>query len=358
MLEAHVFNALLSPESKATAFFSTMNFINGVVAPAFLFISGFAFVFSSNRKLDEFRKFKYQFWRQLGRIFLILLTGYLIHLPYRKFSLIRDYSSLEQLKLFYSVDILQCIAFGIFSLFVLRLLFKEDKNFRSILILLTVMINITSPWIWKSEFLNSLPLPIANYFVPHNGSIFPLFPWVSFMYAGAIFCSYYIKAKKENDEKNIFKKFSITGIIFVIIGYIVLFSGAEIFNELSMIRPNAFFVILRLGLVILVLVLFRFYEHKKGSSESFVTLFGRESFLIYWLHLQFIYRNLFEGVSLNSLVASRFNLIEGILTIVVLSVIMYSIAKIWQSLKFHNPELARNLLVAGLSIFGIYFFFF
>jgi uncharacterized membrane protein len=56
MIEVHVFNAFLLPELKQSDWFDILTFINGLVAPAFLFVSGFAFAVSSNSKLDDMRR--------------------------------------------------------------------------------------------------------------------------------------------------------------------------------------------------------------------------------------------------------------------------------------------------------------
>jgi len=40
MIEPHVFNTFLLPELKQTGWFSVVSFINGLIAPAFLFVSG------------------------------------------------------------------------------------------------------------------------------------------------------------------------------------------------------------------------------------------------------------------------------------------------------------------------------
>ena len=72
MIEVHVFNAFLLPELKQTNWFDVLTFINGLVAPAFLFVSGFAFAVSSGSKLDDMRKLKYPFWKKLWRYFSII----------------------------------------------------------------------------------------------------------------------------------------------------------------------------------------------------------------------------------------------------------------------------------------------
>ncbi|HMD13095.1 MAG TPA: heparan-alpha-glucosaminide N-acetyltransferase domain-containing protein, partial [Bacteroidota bacterium] len=42
MIETHVFNALLLPQLKEETFFKILTFVNGLVAPSFLFCAGLA----------------------------------------------------------------------------------------------------------------------------------------------------------------------------------------------------------------------------------------------------------------------------------------------------------------------------
>ena len=125
MIEVHVFNSLLIPELKETSWFSLLNFVNGLVAPAFLFVSGFAFIISSERKLDELRKYKKYFWNKLSRIGLIFLAGYSLHLPFFSFSKMIAENRLQNLVTWFNVDILQCIAAGLLLLLVLRIVIKK-----------------------------------------------------------------------------------------------------------------------------------------------------------------------------------------------------------------------------------------
>src|SRR5262249_37538765 len=47
MIETHTFNSLLKPFLKEEGWFHVLNFFNGLVAPSFLFASGWAFVAAS-----------------------------------------------------------------------------------------------------------------------------------------------------------------------------------------------------------------------------------------------------------------------------------------------------------------------
>ena len=127
MIEVHVFNSLIIPSMKSQQWFSILNFINGLVAPSFLFISGFAFAISANNKLDELRTFGKAFRKKTGRILMILILGYLLHFPVKSVFVEQlKWSSINWLPVF-RVDILQCIAAGLFLLFAAMLIIRKDK---------------------------------------------------------------------------------------------------------------------------------------------------------------------------------------------------------------------------------------
>jgi len=163
MIEVHVFNAFLLPELKLTGWFDILTFVNGLVAPAFLFVSGFAFQVSSGSKLDDMRKLKSPFWKKLWRYFSIILIGYALHLPYYSLSKVLNKSTPEQLQSFFAVDVLQCIGVGLLVLFALRLIIRSDKIYHYTLIVLTFFVMVISPFFWKIEFTNYFNHVFANY---------------------------------------------------------------------------------------------------------------------------------------------------------------------------------------------------
>jgi uncharacterized membrane protein len=116
MIEVHVFNTLLHPGLKETTWFHFLNFTNGLVAPSFLFVSGFAFVISSERRIEELRKYGKYFRNKLSRIGLIFLAGYSLHVPFFSLSGILKRASYNNLITWFNVDILQCIAAGLLIL--------------------------------------------------------------------------------------------------------------------------------------------------------------------------------------------------------------------------------------------------
>ena len=353
MIEVHVFNAFLIPSLKETSWFEVLNFINGLVAPSFLFISGFAFIISSERRIDDLRKFGIYFWNKLSRIFLIFLAGYSLHLPYFSFYKVINKTSLPQLITWFNVDILQCIAAGLMLLLVLRIVIKSDKLFYGLIITITILISLISPVIWKIEFTDYLPVFFANYLNKSHGSFFPLFPWSFFLLAGAVFSRYYVISRNKNGEQYFIKQIFIYSII--VIAFCRLFLSGIFNTSLMTIRPNPFFLYERLGYVLSLGVFFWYYSVKRNTKKSFVLDVSRESLLIYWLHLEIIYSKVWGGKSLEELVSDTFNVLECSAATLLLIVLMIIVAKLWGSFKkkyqIYTKPVTEGIITLAVIIF-------
>ena len=82
MIETHVINAYLPAVSRHTEFFFWLSFVNGLVAPAFLFASGFSLVLQAHRNWEAWLRFGPALRKQMRRLGFILLVAYYLHLPY------------------------------------------------------------------------------------------------------------------------------------------------------------------------------------------------------------------------------------------------------------------------------------
>ncbi|MGE5681156.1 MAG: heparan-alpha-glucosaminide N-acetyltransferase domain-containing protein [Bacillota bacterium] len=350
MIETHVFNAFLSPVLKNTQWFQVLTFFNGLVAPSFLFISGFAFTIASQRKLEEFRSYGNEFWRQMWRIFLIFVVGYSLRLPYLSLQKMLHKATPDELLPFYSVDVLQCIAFGLLLMFILRIFIKSDKIFNAILIALTLILFIIAPVIWQIDFTKYMYLPIANYFNPQYGSLFPLFPWLAFMLSGSVISYYYMLAKNAGSEEIFLNRMLLWGIIIFCVSSFVLWSHVSFVEAISKVNPGQFFFTLRLSIVVILLILARIYEIKRNTERSFVLDVGRESLFVYWLHLQVLYRKLWNNTTVYSMINESFNAMQCILAAIVLIALMVASAIIWGRIKKRYKKFSQILAVATVSI--------
>ena len=354
MIEVHVFNAMLMPHIKSMWWFSQLNFINGLVAPSFLFISGFAFVLAGKKKLEEFRQFKFAFWRQIGRIGLIFLVGYSLHLPFLSLQKMLHNATPSEISGFMNVDILQCIAFGLLVLFLLRLVIKKDSVYIWTLLLLGIFVVWVSPYFWNTNASHLLPAWLSNHFTRSDGSNFPLFPWLGFMFLGGVTCAYYLHTQANGKTKIFFRNLSIAGLLFVVAGHLSMIEG--FFLQVNMLPPNYFFFILRLGYVLLILSACWFYENRIGLKENAVLDVSRESLIIYWLHLQIIFRKGVGGRNLQDFVGQSLNILEAVGVTLLLVIAMMFVAKYWHLFKVKFPRYAR--IVTAIVVWGCVLIFF
>lgn len=353
MIEPHVFNTFLLPELKQTGWFSVVTFINGLIAPAFLFVSGFVFEISSGSKLDDMRKFKLPFWKKLWRLVSIILIGYALHLPFKSLSKIINKSTPEQLQSFYAVDVLQCIGVGLLVLFALRLIIKSDKVYLNSLIGLTIFVMIISPIFWKTEFTNYLHPVFANYFNRLNGSLFPVFPWINFILVGAIFSKYFLNAAANDKELKFIRATTFSGIIMLLSGH--LFYSGLFPDSLTSILPNPVFFFERLGYVLFFATVCWYFANWRKTKQSFVIDASRESLLIYWLHLVIIYSVIWEKKNLVDIIGPTLNVWESIAATVVLMVLMVLVAKLWSWTKMKFPTYATKIVWGVVGLLFIIF---
>lgn len=356
MVEVHVFNAFLQLELRQTVWFGVLNFINGLVAPSFLFVSGFAFQVSSSGKLDEMRKFGKAFWKKIFRIFQIIIIGYALHLPYYSFSKIINKSTQQQLDSFFAVDVLQCIGFGLLFLFTARLLIKSDKFYNYFLIVSLIIISLISPFVWKIDFNQYVHPFIGNYFNRMHGSLFPVFPWINFLLAGGIFARYFVEARELNKEERFIKISAIAGLVVLLLGH--LFYSGLFPKTLTSIMPNPVFFLERLGYIIVLFYLCWIVDRKTNIKNSFVMDASRESLLVYWLHLVIIYGMFWDGKSLAIELGMTLNLIEAIGSTIILIILMIIAARFWGWAKKKYPEHSFLFIKISAVVLLIIFFIF
>jgi len=353
MIEVHVFNAFLLPELKQTGWFSILNFINGLVAPSFLFVSGFAFQVSSGGKLDEMRKLGKAFWKKIMRIFQIVIIGYALHLPFYSFSKIIHQSTPQQIESFFAVDVLQCIGIGLLFLFLSRLIIKSDKVYHYFLIVSLLLVMVLSPSVYKIDFNLFFYPVIGNYFNRLDGSLFPVFPWLNFLLAGGIFAKYFVDARTKGEEQLFVNRTLIAGIVAILSGHI--FFSPLLPDFIQAARPHPVFYLERLGYVLFLFVLCWYWDKKSKSPKSFVLDASKESLLVYWLHLIIIFGMFWKGNSLAGIIGTTMNITEAIGSTVLLITLMILAAKLWGWVKKKYPKYSSLSVRAAVIILLIIF---
>jgi fucose 4-O-acetylase-like acetyltransferase len=140
---------------------------------------------------------------------------------------------------------------------------------------------------------------------------------------------------------------AIFGLILMAIGHFYL---SPIFPKTyTSIKPHPVFFLERLGYVLLLLSLCWYYITKVKTNGGWVIETGRESLLVYWLHLQIIYRMLWHGESFDSLIKQSYNPWQCLLFTIGLIIVMMGIAKLWGTYKRKHRKEARIVTIVILS---------
>ncbi|MEI7906598.1 MAG: heparan-alpha-glucosaminide N-acetyltransferase domain-containing protein, partial [Bacteroidota bacterium] len=267
MIEVHVFNAFLIPAIKEESWFKVLNFINGLVAPSFLFIAGYSFVLIAQRKWNDYLTLSPLFWKQLGRISQVLAVGYALHLPFFSFNKLLSLSW-QEWGVFWKVDVLHAIAVSLMTLLVLVLITRTQKRYFIAVALLAAAIIGGSPLMYDRNIDHLLPEPIGNYFTAAHRSQFPLFPWMAFVLCGGLTSQLLVWWKETVEEQKIFLRFFLAGISMIVISLIADMFPFSVFPEHNFWRASPEFFFIRLGIVMILLPTLWYWEKVYNSDRS------------------------------------------------------------------------------------------
>jgi len=163
MVETHVLNAFLNTDLRSAFAYKALDFVNGLVAPAFLFIAGFSFAIVAMRKWNDYLHLGPPFWKQCGRCLQILLIGYLLHVP--RYSLRQLLLTLRwnERHNFWGADVLHSIALSLLLLMLLVLFWRQPRFYFSFMAVAAVAVSLLTPLIFSLPLETLLPPAVSGY---------------------------------------------------------------------------------------------------------------------------------------------------------------------------------------------------
>ena len=180
MIETHVVNTFLAPGLREAAWFGWLEWSNGLVAPAFLFIAGYALGMGGRVEKSG------GFARKAKRLGGVAALGYALHFPWMEIGPGRW---AEALRTGSQVDVLQCLAAALCCVLAVQALcggLAEKWRSAGRLAMLSALAAGTVLLAPVSAHWSGGPVPFAAFLNDHTGSLFPLFPWAAFVFAGAL----------------------------------------------------------------------------------------------------------------------------------------------------------------------------
>ncbi len=254
MVWTHSAHTFLDARLQQTSWFHELDYYHGLIAPAFFWIAGFvrAHVTAGKSKPP---------WPACKRLLLVLLIGYAMHLPW--YTLFTASTWRDACK----VDVLHCLAIsGMFMLLAER--FGRWRNAVAAMLLVLFVGLQKSAESWRTGVLF-----FDQYFNRSQGSLFALFPWVGFGLAGFLTRSLW--------------NGSINRSAALICALGALLAFAQPYLPWPGGAPE--FFLERLGWVMMAAVLVAGVADRISAVTGWLRLAGRESLLLYVVHLILIH---------------------------------------------------------------------
>ena len=237
MIGVHTVNALLDPALRQGVLFAVVHFASGLVAPAFLLVAGFTFLLG-NAAEGAVRP---RLPRVLGRIGLIWLVGYLLHLPAYTLGDWRARVGALQWQEFLGVDVLHCIGAGLLVLLVLRLVVPGGRALLGAVVLAGSLAVLLARPVWQADLATRLPLWLSGYLAPFGTTLFPLLPWFGFVAAGAALSLLWTRTRAAGEEERFQRALLRTGLALALPGLALLVLVRDHLHLLVDERPAHFF---------------------------------------------------------------------------------------------------------------------
>ncbi len=356
MIETHVTNTFMVPSIRLEPWFDVLNFINGIVAPSFLFVAGYSFAVVGQRKWNDYLAVNGVFWKQTGRIVQIWAVGYALHLPFFSFNKLAFLIGWDEWKSFWPVDVLQCIAFSLLVILLLVLVTRTHRAFFITLLAAGTAVAFASPFISTLNVDGILPLPFSSYVNSLHGSLFPLFPWMGFVLLGGATGEVYSLVKTKIPENKFFAGVFAAGVALIVVSTIA--------NLLPLKAFPAYILNIEPGILLPPFWRCRDHpcsapwqwEHSAHSGKSVVSLLGSESLVTYTGHLLVIYGLFIKGESLAIIIGATRSVPEVAGMSLFLIGAMAGIAYVWNSLKKKSMLYARVLQYSILAVVLLIFF--
>jgi len=338
MVQGHLCDALLQPAIRASALYQFQTVFHGSTAPGFLFASGFV------AGLPRAPLSGRAAFRRARRLGFVLAVGYVLHLPY--FSLWKTLAATpaEKAALF-ACDALQVIAVTQIAVIALQRLAGARWTVWAGAVGLAIV--AAGPWVWAAHLSSRLPPFFAAYLDNRAGSIFPIFPYAAFVLAGTM-----AGAGLGRQEPRLRHRRAIAW------GAGLLAAGALLAPLLEgrvdywSISPAYVFVRLG-GLLLLLRAVEALVSHGLPGTEA-LALLGRESLLVFVLHLYFLFGGI-AGTAPLARFVSRLALGEAFVALALMTVVLLAAAWLWRSAKQRAPHEA-SLALTFLSIAFLYEF--
>jgi uncharacterized membrane protein len=357
MVETHVMNAYLPLAlKKGSEFFFWLAFTNGLVAPTFLFATGFSIVLQANNQWENWLHFRPSFWRQMRRLGFITLVAYYSHLQgFRWSRYLAEWNDYNFWARSLKVDVLQCIVVSLLVVMALIFILRKKNLLPWAALLLAVAVALATPWMWAQDFRDKLPLSLALFLNPQGTSLFPIFPWIVFVLVGSSLCCFFLRSVEKLRADAFMRKIAGLGALLIVCGLLLRSAPYTLPGYVNFYTTSPLYVMIRIGCVLIFCFLLYRLEIGGRWIPRLIQAAGQESLLVYGVHLWIIF-GLLRGSVMAPFLGQQMGYPGCFALSFVIVVFMLYLAKYYHILKKNYPDRVRQAQVV-IVIAMIFIFF-
>jgi hypothetical protein len=345
MLYGHTVSALLAPQYLRGTWFDVWNFQRGLTSSLFLLLSGFAFSVATSRRWGSHQRLSPAFFKRLRRFALFILLGYVIHFPVTRLSLLATLTD-EQWRSFLQVDVLQLIGATFLMVQLLVLVVRSRRDFTVVVFVTAAAVLAVTHAVWAIDWWRVLPAWLAAYLSPERGSLFPLFPWATYVLFGAGLGQIYVGWGAAHLPRYAMFALLLPGIFLTCLGWgLAALENAPWGPDAWNFMPIQ--LAIRVGACLIILAAIAGASQRLARLPHFFAAVAQETLLIYFVHLCIVYGSIWNN-GLAVYYAAALGPMATLLSVLLVLVSMAVLGWSWHGLKHANPRLSR-WITAGVA---------
>lgn len=340
MVQGHTFTECLSTTVKAEPWYAWHGYVHGFTAPIFYFSSGLAFGVTTFRTWEDHLGFTKALRKRLERYAILLLLGYAMQAGAFSLKVLLTAPYAERATML-AVNTLQNIGMTLLVAELLAVLCRTVPRFAAAIALLMVALVGFAPAMWRWDGA-SLPLLVSAYLTDRTGSIFPLFPWSGYIYAGILVALALVGRDGRSIRPHAGRFLALLGGSFAIGGELLRRSGWNPFGDHVYWKTSPFFFVFRLGVILLGFALLRALEERLEPDTRrpvFRTIqtIAAETLVIYVGHLLLLFGTPWTLGGFSGVFHTSLSLPATIGVVLVVLLPMLVFARIWHGWKKDSP---------------------
>ena len=353
MMQGHVLDALVSPSiiDVTQVPWSVWHWIRGFTAPVFLMVSGAVHVFATKRNADgQIREDAVG--KRIRWAITITGLGYLLFFPANRIWDLPFLSS-NAMKSFLAVNILQLT--GI-TLLVYVLIVQKTRSVASmgkVGLFVGVFIVAVTPLMRLPIIELNAPAWLAPYLSSAHGSLFPFFPFGSYLFFGVSVGAYLHSIPNQFRDQQLKKLGLLVGgvIAGVALALHHIFLANGVTSNILESPESVLLVVRRVGIVLMIFSGCVFVLQHTYRLRNWYVLFGTRSLYIYVIHLVLLFGTpWWYGIGRTS--TREFGLAGGLVMMVSIMIITLLIAWLVDHYERSSirPEIKTTVRYGSLAL--------